>query len=1247
MTKIKIILIADSSAWGFPKPLGREATSQSSEGAVEENLEIRRHTNPLQEGQVSTGALKDVFRHVASWNPANLEVLLSSIEIQIDEGSPFRFLDLGLNPRVCGQAFPYPLHLARLKLESNSDRMFVWNFGKLLLGSHRSSAEGLILREPLDDEETVLLGMSEWLFRSWQVSKSEFSNSFTIEFFLASSGKASGDRTLLPIERFNWHSPSEFLFFPLPIEKAVQSKKFPSWPQAVGEGFAEEKYAMELRRVYKTAKPDVEGLGFQYFEDTKTLSFLQGTIELFSRFSLRGFEGFRGTAISPNFKLRSEPLVIFDYQGVAQFLNDLPANAQTLVSVPESPRLPISLTLDFSIEREIDLFWRWKEPGTPDVVHLENEDDQESEPQISGFFGQGFTKDLLAAVLTFEKGLEVLYESQQSFAARNYRSFEFEKKFLKHRGVAIFALSEILHLKLFGQLSGVEAKMTEESALDWVLDQAQKIFIAKQKESQTQVKIKPLSEAFFAQMKIGLRTLLAPYQPETSLWSSTQQGPVTLQSPGLLQELLLWSILDSLIQTHGPKVFLKTQLKGIQLSNLNCSLRLSSLPKEESLGLVLCPQMFKDPWSLYSSLMLNSRKVGLDSNIKIDLLYEGRKLQTLGEDELTEDLEITSSKSDIDWFELNPQVYLKGERIRMNEIEFMRAQGVIHFRGDFYLISQKGLPRMKALMAFWERLKGNTLSKSSSQKESLRLPRSQALEMLALKHQGLKVIGDQAWKKVEDTFENLDSETFEEIECSEKLLSYQASGVRWMLKLADLHLGAVLADEMGLGKTAQVLSFLSTLKKRGDLGSCLIVVPTSLVYSWLQERDKFAPDLEIEVFGNGKAVQFDRGICLITYALMVHNRSLLEEKNFRLIVFDEAQYLKTRASQRTEVARSLKAKMKIALTGTPLENHYLEFFSIMDLVLPGSLGPLSQFRKAYFNSESEFFQENLAHLKLRVRPLLKRRTKDGVGLQLPAKTESKVVLELSGPQKQLYKKIAIQHNHEIWNLLDKKGESSAQLHMLAALTRLRQVCSNPQAIPGASYVGPNPKFDLIEEKVREIFESNESVLIFTQFYETLKNLEIRLRESTAGLGSIFTLHGSVLRNQREGILREFSESKSPGALIMTLKTGGVGLNLTKASYVLHMDPWWNPSAENQATDRSHRLGQNKPVTVYRLVMKDSIEENMEVLKARKQRLFEALMSDSESSSVKADEVTSGASLSKEDFGFLLGAVVNEGEVRPQ
>lgn len=612
------------------------------------------------------------------------------------------------------------------------------------------------------------------------------------------------------------------------------------------------------------------------------------------------------------------------------------------------------------------------------------------------------------------------------------------------------------------------------------------------------------------------------------------------------------------------------------------------------------------------------------------------------EEKANEDGEALAGKQKIDWFELHPKFFLKG-----NEIDFeaarMLSQGEwIQYKGKYYILGNRDLPSVKILEKFWDRIANKQIKRSVkiNEKPYFELEKSMSLELLALRSLGVDIKGGEEWNRISAFFDQLQDEDRKAnlTEALDKLLKpYQKKGLRWLQDLYELRLGGVLADDMGLGKTLQTLAFMDQLQEEDNLGKVLILVPTSLVYNWMSEAKRFTPNLKFVNFNSKEKAAISQELnknkhCVLisTYGLFTEHEEYFHEFNWNIHIFDEAQNLKNIVTKRTTAARRLKATFKLCLTGTPLENHLGEFYSLMDLCVPGSLGPYDEFKKVYVNPYA-IDKEDIRFLKLKARPLVLRRTKKEILTELPDKTISVMKIPFTEEQQKIYRDVALSWNEKVKASINEVGEAKSQMIMLTALLRLRQVCSDPSALPGVNYKEKPPKIQLLIDNLEGITETGESAIVFTQFIHSLERIVSSLQKK--GI-KVFTMDGRSSKVKREETLKSFEHCDEGSVLVMTLKTGGVGLNLTKASYVFHLEPWWNPAVEDQATDRVHRLGQKKAVQVYRYIMEESVEEKIEQLKARKSSYFKSLF-DNESPDIQEESLKKSGGLTKEDFEFLL------------
>ncbi len=434
------------------------------------------------------------------------------------------------------------------------------------------------------------------------------------------------------------------------------------------------------------------------------------------------------------------------------------------------------------------------------------------------------------------------------------------------------------------------------------------------------------------------------------------------------------------------------------------------------------------------------------------------------------------------------------------------------------------------------------------------------------------------------------------------LRPYQERGFAWLQSLYRLGMGGVLADDMGLGKTLQVIALLQWARERDGAQPSVIVAPTSLLYNWERELKRFAPGLKTLVAEGGPA-QRERQITalgekpgetdvyLTSYPLLRRDSALLCGVSFRFAILDEAQHIKNAASAGAGAARELKAVSHFALTGTPMENHPGELWSIFDAVLPGYLDTFARFMQRYGEGG------DAEGLRRRIRPFLLRRLKKDVLADLPEKTESVLLAEMTPEQRRVYR-AALQRLKPDERTLSGGG----RFRVLAALTELREACGHPALIL-PEYAGSSGKLDLLMDILPGALESGHRALIFSQFTRMLRIIERRL-EAT-GIES-FYLDGETPARERMDRVQRFNAGEGQIFLI-SLKAGGAGLNLTGADWVIHYDPWWNPAAEDQATDRVHRIGQTKSVTVTRLVTRDSVEEQVVRLGERKRELFERMI----------------------------------------
>ncbi|MBK1832612.1 DEAD/DEAH box helicase [Roseibacillus ishigakijimensis] len=444
-----------------------------------------------------------------------------------------------------------------------------------------------------------------------------------------------------------------------------------------------------------------------------------------------------------------------------------------------------------------------------------------------------------------------------------------------------------------------------------------------------------------------------------------------------------------------------------------------------------------------------------------------------------------------------------------------------------------------------------------------------------------------------------------------ELRPYQLEGYRWLRFLAENKLNGILADDMGLGKTVQTLAFLASLPTGPDTPPSLIVAPTSVITNWLAEAKRFTPGLQTLLLqGQERKEKFPdipkAHLVLTSYPLLHRDRTIFLGQQWNAVILDEAQAIKNAKTHAAQVACQLQSKHRFCLSGTPMENHLGELWSLMNFAMPGYLGNSKTFQSTIrkpIEQESDSMVQ--ATLNRRVAPLILRRTKDEVALDLPEKTEILHHIELSKKERDLYESVRASMDKRVREALAAKGLAKSHIIILDALLKLRQICCHPRLLktPGAQKIATGSKMTyLTQDLLPELFAEGRRILLFSQFTSILTLLEKELQKE-----KIPFLKLTGQSKKRAELVATFQNENIPIFLI-SLKAGGTGLNLTAADTVIHYDPWWNPAAENQATDRAHRIGQHKAVFVHKLICQGSIEERIVDLQKQKAKLVKSLLS---------------------------------------
>jgi superfamily II DNA or RNA helicase len=455
-----------------------------------------------------------------------------------------------------------------------------------------------------------------------------------------------------------------------------------------------------------------------------------------------------------------------------------------------------------------------------------------------------------------------------------------------------------------------------------------------------------------------------------------------------------------------------------------------------------------------------------------------------------------------------------------------------------------------------------------------------------------------------------------------ELRPYQRAGLGWLDFLRTTGLGGCLADDMGLGKTVQALALLEELRAGGNTRPSLVVAPRSLLFNWAAEAKRFAPQLHVLEHHGGERGKNEFTGCdvvLTTYATMRLDVAKLAETEFEYVILDEAQAIKNATSQVAKASRLLRGRHRLALSGTPIENHLGELWSLFEFLNPGLLGSMRSFSRTFASKTTPPERRNA--LARALRPLILRRTKEQVAPELPERTEQTLYCELEGKQRKQYDELRDHYRNALLGRIKKSGIEKSRMQILEALLRLRQAACDPGLIDPGSDV-PSAKLDLLLNELREILASGHRALVFSQFTSFLHIVRARL---DAEHYKYLYLDGKT--RDRQSLVEQFQDKDGPPLFLISLKAGGLGLNLTNADYIFLLDPWWNPAVEAQAIDRAHRIGRLRPVVAYRLIARDTVEEKILELQAKKRELAESIISEDNSVLRK---------LEVEDLELLLG-----------
>ena len=590
---------------------------------------------------------------------------------------------------------------------------------------------------------------------------------------------------------------------------------------------------------------------------------------------------------------------------------------------------------------------------------------------------------------------------------------------------------------------------------------------------------------------------------------------------------------------------------------------------------------------------------------------EGQKRYVFGNSKI--DLEV---KENNDWFDIYAVVHFGPYSIPFIQLK----NHILNHKKEFTLPSGE----IAVIPEKWFSQYGNLLHFSEGSNE------------LKLRRHHLGIVNDLAEGELADItmtrkLQKLtDFETLEEVALpiffKGNLRPYQKAGYNWFHFLKQYHFGGCLADDMGLGKTIQALALLQKHKEdaeaTGTKSTSLVIMPTSLIYNWLNEAKKFAPKLKLmvhtgafryksaEVFGNYDVV-------ITTYGISRIDVDLLKEFVFDYIILDESQNIKNPSSKSYQCVRQLKSRFKLILSGTPIENSVNDLWTQMSFINPGLLGIQQYFQNEFVTPiEKKKDEDKARKLQALIKPFVLRRTKEQVATELPPKTETLFYCKMTEEQSSVYEKVKSEYRNELLKSLEDGTYAKTQIQVLQGLIKLRQIANHPSMID-SEYEGDSGKFEDVVHTLSNVLDGGHKVLIFSQFVKQLTIYREYFNEK--GIPYAY-LDGST--QNRGDIVKHFQEDEKTRVFLISIKAGGVGLNLTEADYVFILDPWWNPAVEQQAIDRTHRIGQTKNVFIYKFITKDSVEEKILALQQRKLSVARALITTEESfiKSLSAEDI---------------------------
>jgi SNF2 family DNA or RNA helicase len=576
-------------------------------------------------------------------------------------------------------------------------------------------------------------------------------------------------------------------------------------------------------------------------------------------------------------------------------------------------------------------------------------------------------------------------------------------------------------------------------------------------------------------------------------------------------------------------------------------------------------------------------------------------------------------KENIDWFDIHAKIRFGEYEISFKELRKLILKKKVEFKlpnGEIAIIPEAWLQKFGDLFAMSETHGDH--EKPVLKKHHINLLRELEEGNLAKVHMSERLRNLQSFSGIKDYPL---PEKFEGT-----LRPYQKAGYNWLRFLNEFHLGGCLADDMGLGKTVQTLALLQAEKEKGKAGTSLLIMPTSLIYNWEMEAAKFTPELKVLTYTgtlrNKDISRFSKyDVVLTSYGITRLDVELFEKFYFNYIILDESQVIKNPTSNIAKAVIELKSRYKLTLTGTPLENSTLDLWSQMTFINPGLLGGQTFFKNEFLIPiEKKNDEAKTKKLNAIIKPFMLRRLKSQVATDLPEKVENIYYTNMTVEQEKKYEEAKSFYRHKILDQIDKEGINNTRMMILEGLTKLRQLSNHPKMID-PKYDGDSGKLEDVSHMLENAFLEGHKVLVFSQFVKHLDIIKDLLKSRKIPFAY---LDGSS--NDRKEQVEKFNKDQNLKVFLISIKAGGLGLNLTEADYVFIMDPWWNPAVEAQATDRAHRIGQKKKVFSYKFITRNTVEEKILQLQKHKLKLSENLIQ-SEESAIK--------SLSREDIEMLL------------